>query len=159
MIMKSLFLAVATMFAVLCSAQAPEPMITISAPPKNVVAGSKLTLTITVTFANGYHAYQNPPAADYEIPLTVKVDGKEFKVSKIAYPAGVDAAIGGSEKTTKAYEGLIKIPVTVVAPVKPGSKSLKIIVGYQQCDESSCFPPSEIAKTVKVNVVKKATKG
>jgi len=159
MIMRSLFLTVAAMLAALCSAQAPEPGVAISAPPKYVVAGSKVTLTITVTFANGYHAYQNPPAADYEIPLTVKVDGKEFKVSKIAYPAGVDAAIGGSEKTTKAYEGVIKIPVTLVAPAKPGAKTLKIVVGYQQCDESSCFPPSEIAKTVKVNVVKKAAKG
>jgi DsbC/DsbD-like thiol-disulfide interchange protein len=159
MIMRSFFLTVAATLAALCTAQAPEPIVAISAPPKNVVAGSKLTLTITVTFATGFHAYQNPPAADYEIPLTVKVDGKEFKVAKVAYPAGVDAAIGGSEKTTKAYEGVIKIPITVVAPTKLGAKTLIIVVGYQQCDESSCFPPSEISKTVKVNVVKKAAKG
>lgn len=140
-------------------AQAPDPTVTVSAPPKQVAAGAKLTLTVTLTFAEGFHGYQNPPAQEYEIPVTIKVDGKEFKVVKVAYPAGKDAKIGGSDTATKAYEGSIKIPITLTAPTKVGAKTLKITVGYQQCDETTCFPPSEISKTVKVNVVKKVAKG
>lgn len=154
---------IATLFALLvCSlafGQAPTPTVSVSAPPKQVAAGAKLTLTVTLTFADGMHGYQNPPAQEYEIPVTVKIDGKEFKVVKVAYPAGVDAKIGGSDKPTKSYEGVVKIPITLTAPTKIGSKNLKVIVGYQQCDETTCFPPGEVSTTVKVNVVKKVAKG
>lgn len=150
-----LFALLATAFA---SAQAPAPTVTVSTPPKQVAAGAKLTLTVTLTFADGFHGYQNPPAQDYEIPVTVKIDGKEFKVVKIAYPAGVDAKIGGGDKPTKAYEGVVKIPITLTAPAKIGAKTLKVSVAYQQCDESTCFPPGEISANVKVNVVKKVAK-
>ncbi|MBC8066463.1 MAG: hypothetical protein H7Y17_16655 [Chlorobia bacterium] len=140
------------------SAQAPAPAVTVSAPPKQVAAGSKLTLTVILTFAEGFHGYQNPPAQEYEIPVSVKIDGKEFKVVKIAYPAGVEAKVGGSDKPTKAYEGVVKIPITLIVPTKVGGRNLKVIVGYQQCDESTCFPPGDIVATVKVNVVKKVAK-
>lgn len=156
--MKHLSVLVLLMLAAIGFTQAAEPTVTVSAPPKQVAAGSKITLTVTVTFGPGLHGYQNPPAQDYEIPVTVKIDGKEFKVVKIAYPAGVDTKMGGSEKPTKAYEGAIKIPITLTAPAKIGAKNLKITVGYQQCDESTCFPPGDISATVKVNVVKKVAK-
>lgn len=142
----------------LCLAQAPKPTLAVTGVPKAVVAGSKVTLKASFAIAPGYHGYQNPPVGEYEIPVTLKVDGKEFKVVKIAYPAGVEAAVGGSEKATKAYEGVIQIPVTILAPVKPGIKDLKITVSYQLCDETSCFPPDQVTKTIKVNVVKKAGK-
>lgn len=139
--------------------QAPSPTLGITAVPKQVIAGSKLTFHVIFTFAPGFHGYQNPPAQDYEIPVTVKIDGKEFKVLKIAYPPGIDAKIGGNDKSTKAYEGEIKIPVTLSLPQKPGVRNVKVTVSYQQCDESSCFPPGDVSSTFKVNVVKKATKG
>lgn len=139
--------------------QVPDPTLAVTAPPKQVQAGTKLTLKVNLTFAPGYHGYQNPPASEYEIPVTVKVDSKEFKVSKIAYPAGEDASVGGSEKPTKTYAGKVTIPVTVTVPTKPGVKTLKVVASYQQCDETSCFAPAEVATTVKINVVKKVTKG
>lgn len=139
-------------------AQAPAPTVTVSPPPKQVAVGAKLTLTVTLTFAEGFHGYQNPPAQEFEIPVTVRIDGKEFKVVKVAYPAGVEAKVGGSDKPTKAYEGVVKIPITVTAPMKVGIKNLKVVVGYQQCDESTCFPPGDVVATVKVNVVKKVVK-
>lgn len=141
------------------SFQAPDPTIKVDAPPKQVAAGSKLTLNVNLTFASGLHGYQNPPASDYEIPVTVKVEGKEFKVVKVAYPAGEDASVGGMEKPTKTYAGKVKIPVTVTVPTKPGVRTLKIVASYQQCDDSTCFPPSDVSTTLKVNVVKKVTKG
>jgi DsbC/DsbD-like thiol-disulfide interchange protein len=139
-------------------AQAQEPTVSVSAPPKSVAAGSKITLTLTLTFAPGLHGYQNPPAQEYEIPVTVKVDGKDFKVVKVAYPAGVDVKMGGADKPTKAYEGTIKIPVTITVPAKLGAKDLKFVVSYQQCDESTCFPPGTVSATAKVNIVKKVAK-
>lgn len=143
------------LMACLGFSQAPEPGLVVSPIAKQVLVGSKLTVTLTVTFAEGFHGYQNPPAGEYEIPVTVKVDGKEIKVIKIAYPAGVDATIGGMDKPTKAYEGTVKFPVTIQLPAKPGVRDVKFKVSYQQCDATSCFPPAEISKSVKINVVKK----
>lgn len=157
--MKRIAILLAILVSAMALSQAPAPKVSVSTPPKQVAAGSKLTLVVTVTFAPGYHGYQNPPAEEYEIPVTVKIDGKEFKVTKVAYPAGVDATVGGSDKPTKAYQGVVKIPVTLTAPTKLGVKDLKIVVGFQQCDETTCFPPGEISSTVKVNVVKKVAKG
>ena len=157
--MKTIAMLLGFLATAIAMCQAPTPTVSVSAPPKQVAAGGKLTLVVTVTFAPGYHGYQNPPASDYEIPVTVKIDGKEFKVTKVAYPAGIDATVGGSDKPTKAYEGSVKIPVTLTAPVKVGAKSLKILVGFQQCDATTCFPPGEISSTVKINVVKKVAKG
>lgn len=134
------------------------PTVSVAAPPKAVLVGSKLTLNVTVTFAPGMHGYQNPPAGEYEIPVTVKVDGKDFKVVKIAYPAGTDSTMGGSEKPTKAYQGTIKIPVTILVPKKQAIYNVKVTVGYQQCDDTTCFPPGDVSATVKVNVAKKVAK-
>jgi len=137
--------------------QAPAPTLALSKLPNQVVAGSKVTLTLTITFAEGFHGYQNPPASEYEIPVVVKIAGKEFKVLKIAYPPGVDATIGGGEKPTKAYEGTIKVPVTLQLPTSAGKRNLKVVVSYQLCDTTSCFPPGQVQATTTVNVVKKVS--
>jgi len=159
MSIKRAFVLLISALSVFASAQAPEPTLTVSEAPKAVAAGSKLTLTVTVSFADGLHGYQNPPAQEFEIPVTVKIDGKEFKLVKAAYPAGIDATVGGGDKPTKTYAGTIKIPITVSVPAKVGAKTLKVVVSYQQCNETACFPPADVTKTIKVNVVKQVKKG
>lgn len=159
MSIKRALIFLVSALSVFASAQAPEPTLTVSAAPKAVAIGSKLTLTVTITFADGLHGYQNPPAGEYEIPVTVKIDGKEFKLLKAAYPAGTDATVGGGDKPTKTYGGAIKIPITLSVPAKIGAKTLKVVVSYQQCNETACFPPADVTATVKVNVVKQVKKG
>ena len=139
--------------------QAAEPTIVVSAPPKQVAINSKVTFNVFLEFAEGFHGYQNPPAQEFEIPVTIKVDGTEFKVVKVAYPAGEDASVGGTTSPTKTYSGRIKIPVTVQMPAKVGAKKMRIVASYQQCDETKCFPPSQVFVDVKLNVVKKVSKG
>ena len=157
--MKQFLVSLALLLAAaLACSQAPEPTVAVSNLPKQFVAGTKVTIMVTITFADGYHAYQNPPASEYDIPVVVKVDGKEFKALKVAYPPGVDAIVGGGEKPTKAYEGTIKVPVTIQVPATVGKKKLIVVVSYQQCDSTSCFPLSRVSSTTAVTVVKKVSK-
>jgi len=156
--LKRIAILASLALSVFASAQAPDPKVAVSAVPKEVAIGGQLKLTVTVTFAEGFHGYQNPPASEYEIPVVVKVDGKEFKLTKVIYPAGVDAKVAGSETPTKTYMGAVKIPVVITDPKKIGKKDLKILVSFQQCNEQSCMPPGEVASTVKVNIVKKVKK-
>lgn len=156
--MKRLALFLIASVAALACAQAPAPEVTLSAPPKAVAAGSKVKLTVTVTFADGLHGYQNPPKQEFEIPVTVKIDGKDFKLAKATYPPGEDATVGGGTTPTKTYAGTIKIPIEVTVPKTVGSKSFKVLVSYQQCNEQACFPPDTVTVATKVNVVKKVAR-
>ncbi len=65
--MKQLSVLVLLILSALGFSQAAAPTLSVSAPPKQVAAGGKVTLTLTLTFAPGMHGYQNPPAQEYEM--------------------------------------------------------------------------------------------
>lgn len=131
---------------------APKAQLTL---PKQVVAGSPVKGVVTVTFAKGLHGYQNPPTSEYEIPVKITFAQKGFKLVKATYPKGVDMKLQGEDKPSKVYEGTIKIPVEISTPAKPGSYRVSMFVGYQQCNDSSCFPPATLVVKGSFSVVKK----
>ena len=114
--------------------------------------GSKVKATLTLTFGDGLHAYQNPPSEDYMIPVTVKSSSTEVKLVKVAYPVGKDEIVGGETKPVKVYEGTIKIPITLQAPDKAGSYDVALSIQYQQCTNNNCFPPKTVAAASKLTV-------
>lgn len=115
--------------------------------PNDLIKGS-----VTLTFAPGLHGYQNPPSLDYQIPVTIKVSGKDFTAMKVKYPEGKDFRMEGEAVPSKVYEDVVEFPFEVRAPKKSGTFELPIRVDYQQCDESSCFPPGVVQLKVKVQV-------
>ena len=130
------------------------PTVKLSVDNKSVTAGKAFNASVSVTFADGLHAYQNPPTADTCIPVVVKVDGKQFTLLAAKYPKGSPAKVAGEEKPVNIYTGTIKIPISIKAPVKVGSFDLQVAVSYQQCNEGSCFPPSTVNAVAKVTVGK-----
>ena len=134
------------------------PTVKLSVDGPNVLANKPFNAVLSVTFADGLHAYQNPPSADTFIPVVVKVDGKTFSVVAVKYPKGVPAKVAGEDKPINIYSGTIKIPVTLKAPAKLGSYDLKLEVSYQQCNEGSCFPPSTVNAKATVKVSNKLAK-
>ncbi|MEZ0324661.1 MAG: protein-disulfide reductase DsbD domain-containing protein, partial [Fimbriimonas sp.] len=50
------------------------------------------------------------------------------------------------------YQGRVEIPVEIKVPAKAGKQTIKLAVNYQQCNESSCFPPGKIALISKLTV-------
>jgi DsbC/DsbD-like thiol-disulfide interchange protein len=120
--------------------------------------GEKLKATLTVTFAPGLHGYQNPPAEEFQIPVTVKVVEKGFSLVKATYPAGTDFTMEGEAKPAKVYEGMISIPIELKASAKAGTYNVNVRVDYQQCNASSCFPPGSVTAKAKLVVAKPAPK-
>lgn len=139
---------------------APAPTATLKFDKPSAAAGSVVKGTLTITFADGLHGYQNPPADEYEIPVTVKVIEKGFTLVKATYPKGDDFTMAGESKPIKVYKGTITIPVILKAASKPGTYNVNVRVDYQQCNESACFPPGNVIAKSKLAVVKtvKATK-
>jgi len=116
-----------------------------------VSAGKPFKAFLTVTFAPGLHAYQNPPSAPSFIPIVVKAADKSISLLSVEYPKGAPSKVAGESKPVNVYQGTIKIPMTFKAPSKTGSFPVKITFSYQQCDERSCYPPTTV--NAKANVI------
>ena len=115
-------------------------------------AGEQVIGTVTLKFAEGLHAYQNPPTESYMIPVSVKSSSSDVSVLGVKYPKGVDAIVGGSTTPVKVYEGTVEIPVTLKAPAKAGSYDVALKIQYQQCNANNCYPPSTVTATAKLIV-------
>jgi DsbC/DsbD-like thiol-disulfide interchange protein len=122
--------------------------------PKSAKPGEKIKATVEVTFAEGLHGYQNPASGEYQIPVALTLDTKGVKLDPIKYPKGKMLSIGGDPTPAAVYEGLIKIPVVLTMPKKPGSTELKFTFSYQQCNDNSCFPPAKVSAVGKILIKK-----
>jgi DsbC/DsbD-like thiol-disulfide interchange protein len=137
-------------FAAFALAQgAPEPKIDLKLDAKTAAPGAKLKGKVIVTFAAGWHGYQNPPKHDYEIPLKIESATKGMLV-QATYPKGILKPFAG--QPTLMYEGTVTIPVVLTLPKTSGSFNASLLVKYQQCDEESCLPPSEQKVSAKLTL-------
>lgn len=125
------------------------PKVTLKSLPKTAKPGQVVKAIVVVEFAEGLHAYQNPPTADYEIPLQVACGTKGIAV-KAKYPKGAVKNVNGAESAV--YEGLVEVPIALTMPKRAGKQSIKLTVSYQQCNESTCFPPGKVQIEAKVDV-------
>jgi len=134
-----------------------EPSLSLQILTKVPSAGSTVKGSITIFFAEGLHGYQNPPAMDYQIPVTLQSDTKGI-VIKPAYPKGKEKEFMGEKAAV--YEGKVAIPFTFVAPQKTCKFDIKVKVGYQQCNDSGCFPPTTkiLSATLAIRPKAKITK-
>lgn len=130
--------------------QAPKAMLQLD--QESAVSGSLVTGSVTLEFAPGLHAYQNPPSLDYQIPVSVKPGDELNKIIKVRYPAGEAHTVGGEVTPSYTYSGTVTIPVAYRLTSKTGEQTVAISVRYQQCTDEACFPPSTITVESKINV-------
>lgn len=126
------------------------PQVVVSGPKTPVAPGAKFTVRLTVTFAPGLHGYQNPPADPFQIPLSVTVANKDIRVASVKYPAGVPKIFQGER--VMVYEGATVVTLELVAPKKAGNVPVRLNVRYQQCDDTSCWPPETSTVTMTLRV-------
>ncbi len=126
---------------------APKAVLTL--PTKPVVAGKPFDATLVLTFADGLHGYQNPPADPDEIPVDVKLKSGSVKLLSVDYPKGVSYGT----PPVKVYSGATTIHLKFKAGTKSGP--LVLSVNYQQCNDASCFPPDSVSVTGKLSVSSK----
>lgn len=144
------------MASVFAAAQNEAPKVEVSFNKGEMCAKGTASGVITVTLKEGMHAYQNPPTKDYQIPLTLKIDGKDFKLTP-TFPKGVVKEFLG--ETTALYEGIVKIPFKLKLPSKVGDHTVKFSLGYQLCNDEACFPPGTVSVSKKLKVVKGTKNG
>ncbi len=152
-------LASTAVVSALSMAQSDTPPIVKIKLEKSIVSANKpFKATLNVTFASGLHSYQNPPNPSTYIPLTVKLDGKVFKVVSMKYPKGSPIKVAGEDKPVYVYSGQVQIPITFMAPKTTGSIPIKLTVSYQQCNDRECYPPTSLVAKSSVIVASKIGK-
>jgi DsbC/DsbD-like thiol-disulfide interchange protein len=146
------FLFLGLQSALTLEAQTAEqaPRVSLKILTKAPAPNSTVKGLVTIVFAEGLHGYQNPPTMDYQIPVTVQSDSKGNAIKPV-YPKGTIKEFAGEKSAV--YEGTVEIPFTFAAPKKAGTSILTLKVGYQQCNDSGCFPPA--FKTISLNVIVK----
>ncbi len=148
-------IAPALVLAVLCmaassTAQTEHVKLAVE-EPGTVKPGSSFTLRVTLRIAPGFHIQSNKPAPNY-IPTTVAVEApKGFKIGTPSFPPSTLEQAAGETIPVFGGNVTVTVPVTVATDVS-GRQALGITVGYQACDQGSCYPPSEAKAEVAVGV-------
>lgn len=130
--------------------QAPDPQVQMSLDQSSYFAGGYVTGKVMITFADGFHAYQNPPSKDYQIPVVLDSDGSALAF--VNYPAGKSMVIGGEVEPSLSYSGATVIPFIVKLSDKPGKQTIALSISYQQCNDQACFPPGRQALSQEIEV-------
>jgi thioredoxin:protein disulfide reductase len=157
-----------TLYAAALWAQMASPNIvkisaTLSAD--KLAAGSKFRLAVVAKVQKGKHV--NAEGSETAIPPTLtiaSVQGVSF--GKPQFPPPAKKKFAFSDRPLPVYEGSFKIivPGEVARTAKPGTRALKISLGYQACDDSTCYPPGKastqlIAKVTSAGNAKSASTG
>jgi uncharacterized protein len=149
--MRTLLLLFTFLLSLSAFAQEEKPRAELRLEKPSVRAGETVRGVVVVTFAPGLHGYQNPPSLDYQIPVKVEAE-KGTTLLKAKYPTGIPFRMQGETEDSLVYEGTIEIPIEIKAPANGGKAKVELVVRYQQCDDSSCFPPGTLRITGELTV-------
>jgi len=144
-------IAAVGLLAAMAFAEKAAPTVTLTVPA-SAAPKSTVKAKVKVVIPIGWHAYQNPPSKDYQIPLTIEPADKTLKGLKVTYPKGEESEVAGEKSAV--YNGTLEIPISFTASAKPGKQVVKLKVGYQMCDQGSCLPPSSVEVKAVINVAK-----
>ncbi len=148
--MKLPSILTAIAFATFAAAQ-QAPTYKLNLPAK-VAPGAVFKGSVTVTFEEGWHGYQNPPTDSYQNPIVLSMKAKYLKFKKVSYPEGVLKEFAGAK--TAVYEGVITIPFEILAPKRLGKLDMAFTLNFQLCNDSTCLPPGSVQFKGSVKVVK-----
>jgi hypothetical protein len=123
--------------------------------------GDEFKLAFCPVIADGFHVYgaeeknMTPFKVEFQFPEGIQL------ISKIAYPDAEVVDDPVLKMKLAVYKKDIPVSTLVfkaVDSLKPGVMTVTASITYQACDDSVCFPPTEIKKTLKLNLVEKEKK-
>jgi hypothetical protein len=126
--------------------------------PVSISAGFSEKVTLEFRVGPTFHINSNTPKAELLIPTRLLLSPpKELAVSKIQYPAGLDASFPfAPTETLNVYAGRFVITAVVNAPrtTPAGTYHMRGTLRYQACDNRACYPPKQLPVEFDVKVQK-----
>ena len=128
--------------------------------PVTVQAGKSTDVTMHFKVAPGYHVNSNKPKSDLLIPTSLSLSlPTDILMGDITYPDGKDLSFPFSpDEKLNVYTGDIAITALVRAAksMPPGRFRVHGNLKYQACDDRACYPPTQVATSFDVKVLKAA---
>jgi cytochrome c biogenesis protein CcdA len=113
-----------------------------------VRAGTSTRAALQIRLPDRLHVNANEPRDPLLIPLVLTVQPPEgVTVTEIVYPEPSDLESLGSALPLRVYEREFAIGVTLdLGPdLAPGEITVPAVLRYQACDETTCYPPTNVS--------------
>ena len=125
-----------------------------SAPAQPVAPGSRVTATLTLKVAGGWHINSARPTLDYLIPTAVMLDPDGARLVEARFPDGAMVTLGFAGKAISVYAGTQSIPLVLEIPAgaPAGSRRVAGRLSYQACNDTSCQPPAQAPFSIDLQV-------
>ena len=97
-----------------------------------------------MSIEDGWHTNSHEPTFEYLIPTTLEVEVPEgWELEGVDYPHGELKSFAFEEKPLSVYEGEVGLVARISIPsdAPQGSRSARLTLTYQACDDRSCLPP------------------
>jgi len=151
--------AAALVLAPVCASQEKEQVVDVRCALSRSAVGPGETFKAAVILKvrAGYHINDNAPVDEFMFPTSlVPEDSPDFEVVEVYYPAGRSARYPYSETELVIYDGEVVLGLLLKAKGEfaRGARTLKAVLSYQACDDTSCLPPKELSFEIPVAVAK-----
>lgn len=152
------------LLALCCSAVAapdiggiPEQVVFLGiVSPVTISAGFSQKVALEFRVGPTFHINSNTPKSELLVPTRLMLSPpKELAVSKVQYPAGLDASFPfAPTETLNVYAGRFAVTAVVSAPrtTPEGTYKMPGTLRYQACDNRACYPPKQLPVEFEVKV-------
>lgn len=123
--------------------------------PQRLAVGATAPLALRFRLAAGYHTNSSKPTDEFLIPLKLTWDAvAPLEVAGVDYPPGKEEKYAFSDKPLSVYSGEF-IVITRFKASAGAAKGERIVKGklrYQACNETTCFPPRNLAVQATIHI-------
>lgn len=140
-------------------------------PQKSVARpGDPIVIAVELAHKEGFHTWPNRPVvpiefgADFpaiatEIDVTTMPEGTTLHSIQWPEPVPVIVYYTVSPVELLSYTGntVAYVPITLPADVPEGDATIGLVVSFQSCDETTCYPPEDVALEVPLRVAPPGT--
>jgi hypothetical protein len=122
--------------------------------------GSTVRLAVEVEMLPGMHVNANPPTHDWLIPVEVSITGADgVGVIESFYPEAESRKFPYDDEPYLVYEGtfVVGLILAVDADIPAGGRELEVVLGYQACDDTACYAPTDTSVKLPIMIVADAS--
>ena len=143
----------------LAAAQATRPRATVQPASSEVTLapGASVELILNVSMPPEVHVQAHQPKDPLLIPTVLTVEAPEgLAVESIAYPSPVEFTQTGRPDPLLVLGPRfdIRVRLSAAAGLADGLRSVPVVLRYQACNETVCFPPTRATAAWSLTVKK-----
>jgi thiol:disulfide interchange protein DsbD len=133
-----------------------QQYVTVSAAStkKEYFPTENIRINVNAEIQSGFHINANKVSDEDLIPTTIELEGSDFKLSRVSWPAAHKFKFSFSETELDVFEGSVNIGLNLKArkDLKPGKYEITGNLHYQACNDRACFAPKDAPFAVTITI-------